>query len=54
MINIKHPCIVKLDFAFQTKNYLIFAIEFCPGGDLFTHLKKIRILNEDQARLYFL
>jgi len=39
MINIKHPCIVKLEFAFQTQTYLIFVLEYCPGGDLFTHLK---------------
>ena len=45
MIQMKHPFLVNLLFAFQTvnninkKNYLIFALEFCPGGDFFTHLK---------------
>ena len=29
-------------------------MEFCPGGDFFTHLKQIKILTEDQARIYFL
>ena len=36
------------------KNYLVFALEFCPGGDFFTHLKELRVLNENQARPYFL
>lgn len=64
MIHVKHPFIVKLDFSFQSvrkiikiliqKNFLVFAMEFCPGGDFFTHLKQIKILTEDQARIYFL
>ena len=29
-------------------------MEFCPGGDLFTHLKDIKTINEVDARLYFL
>jgi serine/threonine protein kinase len=33
---------------------LVFAIEFCPGGDFFTHLKQLKTLSETQARIYFL
>jgi len=29
-------------------------MEFCPGGDFFTHLKQIKILSENDARLYFI
>ena len=29
-------------------------MEFCAGGDFFTHLKSLRTLPEDQARIYFL
>ncbi len=29
-------------------------MEFCPGGDFFTHLKKMKTLEENQARIYFL
>ena len=45
MENIRHPFIAKFEFAFLSviifikKNYLVFGLEFCPGGDLFTHLK---------------
>ena len=29
-------------------------MEFCPGGDFFTHLKELKIINENNARPYFL
>ena len=29
-------------------------MEFCPGGDFFTHLKGLKTLSESQARIYFL
>jgi serum/glucocorticoid-regulated kinase 2 len=32
----------------------VLGIEFCPGGDFFTHLKRVRTLNENQSRIYFL
>ena len=28
-------------------------MEFCAGGDLFSHLKDMNTIEEDQARLYF-
>ena len=35
-------------------NYLVFVMEFCAGGDLFTHLKHVKVINENDARLYFI
>ena len=29
-------------------------MEFCSGGDLFTHLKIVKNLNENDARIYFI
>jgi serine/threonine protein kinase len=29
-------------------------MEFCAGGDFFTHLKHLRTIQEEQARIYFL
>lgn len=29
-------------------------MEFCAGGDLFSHLKDIQSIDEDSARLYFM
>ncbi len=35
-------------------NYLVFVMEFCAAGDLFTHLKMVRTISEDDSRLYFI
>lgn len=35
-----HPFLVGLKYAFQTKNRLHLVTEFCPGGDLYTHLSR--------------
>lgn len=34
-VNIKHPFIIKLAYAFQNEKKLFFALEYCPGGELF-------------------
>lgn len=48
----EHPFIVNLRYAFQTKNRLFMISDFCRGGELFFHLKKLRVLSEDIARFY--
>ena len=35
----KIPWIVDLKYSFQDEYYLYLVMEFCPGGDFFTHLK---------------
>lgn len=35
---IKHPFIVGLNMAFQTKDKLFFVLDYCAGGELFFHL----------------
>ena len=47
-----HPFIVCLRYAFQTKNRLYMISDFCPGGELFYHLKKLHTLTEEVARFY--
>lgn len=37
---LKHPFIVKLNFAFQTANKLYLILDYCPGGDLAQVLMK--------------
>lgn len=44
----KHPFIIKLHYAFQNERKLFFAMEYCPGGELFNLIQKRRVLNEDQ------
>jgi len=36
--NIRHPFVVKMDFAFQSNSKLYFVLEYCPGGELFFYL----------------
>lgn len=49
---IKHPFIVQMKYAFQNKEKLYFALEYCPGGELFYHLQKVGEFDEDVARFY--
>ena len=38
---VKHPYIVGLNFAFQTRDKLFFVLDYCAGGELFFHLGKV-------------
>ena len=35
----KHPLIVKMHYAFQTKDCLYLVLDYCPGGELFFYLQ---------------
>jgi serine/threonine protein kinase len=52
MIQVDHPFLIKLSWAFQTETKLYFVLEYCPGGELFNLLQKRRVFTEDQARFY--
>jgi serine/threonine protein kinase len=41
-----HPFILALRFAFQTEHKLYMVTDYCPGGELFFHLKKLRRFTE--------
>lgn len=45
MIEIHHPFVLPLKFAFESSEFIIFVLEYCPGGELFTYVKKYRKLN---------
>lgn len=47
-IEVNHPFIVKLYHTFQNERKLYFALEFCPGGELFSLLQKRRRFTEEQ------
>eukprot|EP00826_Nyctotherus_ovalis_P041616 TRINITY_DN4221_c0_g2_i2.p1 TRINITY_DN4221_c0_g2~~TRINITY_DN4221_c0_g2_i2.p1 ORF type:complete len:459 (+),score=87.04 TRINITY_DN4221_c0_g2_i2:583-1959(+) len=51
MAHMKHPFIVGLHAAFQTKRQLYLIMEYCPGGDLAFVLKKEGRFSEDKARV---
>lgn len=52
MMNITHPFIVKLHHSFQTPEKLVFVMEYCPGGDLGTHIAKEKSFSEEKAKFY--
>ncbi|OMJ69442.1 hypothetical protein SteCoe_32837 [Stentor coeruleus] len=48
----KHPFIVTLNFAFQTIDKLFLILNYCPGGDLGSHLSIEKRFTEYRARIY--
>lgn len=48
----KHPFMVGMDSVFQDEDNVYFILDFIPGGELFTHLKKKKRFNEDTAKFY--
>ena len=49
---VRHPFIVALHYAFQTRHKLYFVLEYCPGGELFTHIGRNKRLTEKHTRFY--
>lgn len=49
---VKHPFIVGMNMAFQSKDKLYFVLDYCPGGELFFHLGKLGKFPEARARFY--
>jgi serine/threonine protein kinase len=52
MAQIRHPFIVPLIFAFQSTQKLYMVTEYCSGGELFFHLKRLKRFGEKDARFY--
>ena len=53
LIECNHPFIVKLKYSFQNETKLYFALEFCPGGELFNLLYIQKQFNEEQYYIFF-
>jgi len=49
---VKHPFIVGMNMAFQSKDKLYFVLDYCAGGELFFHLGKEGRFPEVRARFY--
>ena len=52
LMNIRHPFIVKLHFAFQTASKVYMGLDYIPGGDLAFHLMNRGSFPPEDARLY--
>lgn len=54
MVDLKSKHVLSLDYAFETKHFVALALEYCPGGELFYYLRKVRRMSEDDARYCFI
>uniref|UniRef100_A0A914USD9 Protein kinase domain-containing protein n=1 Tax=Plectus sambesii TaxID=2011161 RepID=A0A914USD9_9BILA len=52
LVQIKHPFIVGLHYAFQTEGKLYLILDFLRGGDLFTRLSKEVMFTEEDVKYY--
>ena len=52
MEQIKHPCVVSLDYCFSSPSYVFFAMRFKQGGELYHHLRKMLRFPEPVCRFY--
>ncbi len=52
LVDVNHPFIVKLHYAFQTEGKLYLILDFLRGGDLFTRLSKEVMFTEEDVKLY--
>ncbi len=46
LATVRHPFILSLRHAFQTNDKLYMVTDYCPGGELFFHLKRLRRFTE--------
>ena len=52
MANLRHPFIIRLNYAFQTTSHLFYVMDFAPGGELFNRLSILGAFDDDTARFY--
>ncbi|KAK5849799.1 hypothetical protein PBY51_014104 [Eleginops maclovinus] len=51
LVEVNHPFIVKLHYAFQTEGKLYLILDFLRGGDLFTRLSKEVMFTEEDVNI---
>ncbi|XP_064015045.1 ribosomal protein S6 kinase alpha-6 isoform X3 [Pogoniulus pusillus] len=52
LVEVNHPFIVKLHYAFQTEGKLYLILDFLRGGDVFTRLSKEVMFTEEDVKFY--
>jgi len=52
LAGLDHPFIVKLGTSFQDSKFLFMALEYVPGGEFFTHLRKAGRFNNHTTKFY--
>ncbi|CAD8122349.1 unnamed protein product [Paramecium sonneborni] len=54
LIKLNHRRIITLHASFQSKTKLYFIFDYCPGGELYYHLRKQKRFCENQAKWLFI
>ncbi|OTF70065.1 hypothetical protein BLA29_010521, partial [Euroglyphus maynei] len=52
LADVRHPFIVKLNYAFQTEGKLYLVLDYLRGGDLFTRLNNEVMFTEEDVKFY--
>ncbi|XP_054706879.1 ribosomal protein S6 kinase 2 alpha-like [Uloborus diversus] len=52
LVEVNHPFIIKLHYAFQTEGKLYLILDFLKGGDLFSRLSKEVMFTESDVQFY--
>jgi protein kinase A len=52
LASIKCPFLVHMDYHFKDNSYLYMVLEFVPGGEMFSHLRRIGRFSETHSRFY--
>lgn len=52
LVDVEHPFIVRLHYAFQTEGKLYLILDFLRGGDLFSRLSKELMFTEEDVKFY--
>lgn len=49
---IRFPFTVSMEFSFKDNSYIYFIMPFVPGGEMFTHLRRMKKFEETLAKFY--
>mmetsp|Transcript_5838 Transcript_5838/g.14422 ORF Transcript_5838/g.14422 Transcript_5838/m.14422 type:complete len:506 (-) Transcript_5838:187-1704(-) len=52
LARLKHPFVVSLHWAFQTRGHLFMVLDYCAGGELFYHLQRRGYFSEPDSRFF--
>ena len=52
LLKAQHPFLVGMEYVFQNDQKIFFVMRFVRGGELFTHLSKVRRFPEERAKFY--